>query len=184
MEIFYTASYLGKEKYQKYYDLVGRVLEGFEVEVVSTEKGNYLEILSKSEFSKFKDARTRHYEAVKKGIRYADAVVIEVSNEDFQLGHEATLAIQSRKHVLCLSLNEDFSEKIKNRFFHGAKYNEASVEGIVGDFIRKVEKESLEIRFNMFLSERQVSFLEGASAKAKVNKSEYLRMLIDKEMKI
>jgi predicted DNA binding CopG/RHH family protein len=181
MEIFYTASFYGKEMYQKYYNLVLKTLEGSGVTVVSPEKGNYLEILTKKELSKLKEPRRRHYEAIKKGILYSDAVVIEISKEDFQLGHEATLAIQNKKHVLCLSVNEDFSLKVKNKYFHGAKYNEANIEEIVSEFLQKVKGERLEHRFNMFLSDSQLVYLEEMADKEGINKSEYLRNLLDKD---
>lgn len=108
---------------------------------------------------------------------------IEISNEDFQLGHEATLAIQAKKPVLCLSVHEDFSEKINNPYFFGAKYNEYTVEEVVEEFIKRCQKRQLTERFNLFLSPNQVQFLEKSSAEKKVNKSEYLRSLIDKDQK-
>ncbi|EKE05275.1 MAG: hypothetical protein ACD_19C00372G0001 [uncultured bacterium] len=182
MEIFYTASYYGKSKYQKFYNLVLMTLENANADIISPEKGNYLEVLTKKELTSFKDPKIRHYEAIRKGILYADAVVIEVSNEDFQLGHEATLAIQNKKHVLCLSVHEDFSVKIKNRYFHGAKYNELNIEEVIVDFLKKVRGETLGNRFNMFLSNRQLAFLQEISERRGVNKSEYLRLLLDKDM--
>jgi len=107
MIIFYTASYFGKEKYQKYYDLVLNTLEEFNVTLVSTEKGNYKELLGERVRTKLKDnPKLLHYEAIKQGIRQADAVILEVSNEDFQVGHEATVAINEKKPTLTLSVNE------------------------------------------------------------------------------
>lgn len=181
MKIFYTASYYGKEKYQKYYDAVLHSIESTGVELISPEKGNYLNMLSNAEKLKIKDKKRIHYEAIRRGIQWADAVIIEISNEDFQLGHEATLAIQNKKPVLCLSIYEDFSEKIVNRYFHGAKYNEYNVRMIVGEFIRKINKELHSVRFNCFLTANQVKFLNEMSEKNNMNKSEYLRKLIDQE---
>jgi predicted protein tyrosine phosphatase len=106
--------------------------------------------------------------------------VIEISHEDFQLGHEATLAIMAKKPVLCLSIHEDFSKKIVNPYFFAAKYSESNIEEIVDNFIKRVDKESLNQRFNLFLSKRQLVNLEIASKKMGMNNSEYLRMLLDK----
>ena len=179
MKVFYTASYYGKSKYQKYYDIILKALENLKLDIVSPEKGNYKELLTKKELEAYKGAKAIHYEAIKKGILWADAVIIEISNEDFQLGHEATLAIQNKKHILALSLHEDFSEKIKNRYFHAAKYNEFNYEEILENFIYLVGGETLDQRFNMFLSTRQLTHLEKAAKEHKVNMSEYVRMLID-----
>lgn len=183
MKIFYTASYYGKEKYQKYYDLVLKSIEQNKVQLISPEKGNYLQVLDKKDLKKIKGDRKIHYEAIRKGIQWADAVIIEISNEDFQLGHEATLTIQNKKHVLCLSINEDFSQKIINPYFHGAKYNEYNAEEVVQNFIEMVKSERLEERFNLFLSSRQIDYLESAAKKRGLNKSEYIRMLIDQDRK-
>ncbi|OGG12965.1 hypothetical protein A2773_03035 [Candidatus Gottesmanbacteria bacterium RIFCSPHIGHO2_01_FULL_39_10] len=182
MKIFYTASFYYKDKYQKQYDLVLSALESMGVEVISPEKGNYKRLLSIKERGRLGGKpRLEHYAAIKKGINIADAVVIEISNEDFQLGHEATLAIQAKKHVLCLSVHEDFSEKIDNRYFHGAKYDEINIYEIVADFIEKVRGEKLSERFNCFLSLSQLEYLKKTSRVNQMTISEYLRKIIDQD---
>lgn len=183
MKVFNTGSFYGKKKYQKYYDLVLSAIEKTGGELIATEKGNYKQILSEAEKAKLPTERLIHYEAIRKGILWADAVIIEISHEDFQLGHEATLAIQAKKPVLCLSIHEDFSEKINNRYFFGAKYNEYTVEEIVEGFIKRAQKNILSERFNCFLSPAEVQYLESAAKERKMNKSEYLRGLIDKDQK-
>ncbi len=179
MRIFYTASYFGKEKYQTLYDLVRKTIESTGVELISPEIGNYLSVLEEKDY-KQKSKKKLHYEAIRRGISNSQAVVIEISHEDFQLGHEATLTIMAKKPVLCLSIHEDFSKKIVNPYFFAAKYNEYNIEEIVSNFIKRIEKESLDHRFNLFLSKRQTELLETASKKAGMNNSEYIRMLIDK----
>ena len=183
MRVFYTASFYGKRKYQKYYDLVLKAIEKTGVELISPEKGNYFKVLTEKDYKDIKSKKKLHYEAIKRGITWAQAVIIEISNEDFQLGHEATLATQAKKPVLCLSLNEDFSEKINNSFFYAAKYNEYNIEEIVDDFIKNAEKEALNQRFNLFVSPRQLTYLENAAKRSEMNMSEYLRMLVDKDQK-
>lgn len=183
MRVFYTASYYGKKKYQKYYDLVLKAIENTGVELLSPEKGNYLSILKERDFKNIKGKKRLHYEAIKRGIQWAQAVIIEVSNEDFQLGHETTLALQEKKYVLCLSAKEDFSEKIDNQYFHGAKYNEYNIEEIVDNFIKNSEKEALNERFNLFLSPRQVTYLNNMAKRSSMNMSEYVRLLIDRDQK-
>ena len=179
MKVFFTASYFGKEKYQSQYDLVRKNLEKSGIELLSPELGNYLSVLEEKDF-KQRSKKKLHYEAIRRGISTSQAVVIEISHEDFQLGHEATLAIMAKKPVLCLSIHEDFSNKIVNPYFFAAKYNEYNIEEIISNFIKRVEKESLDQRFNLFLSKRQLVNLETASKKMKMNNSEYIRMLLDK----
>lgn len=181
MKIFYTASFYGKDEYQKNYDMVLKAIQNNKAELISPEIGNYLNILSKTRLEKLKDKRKIHYEAIRKGIQWAQAVIIEISREDFQLGHEATLAIQAKKHVLALSVHEDFSKKIINPYFHGIKYNQYNIEEAVDDFIKMAREEGLNQRFNLFLSQKQLAYLTEAAAKSELNKSEYIRQLIDND---
>lgn len=180
MIIFYTASYYGKDKFQKYYDLVRQTIESFKVQLISPE--------IVSDFQKGIEEKARNlkteagflkYETVKQGIHQADAVIIEVSFQDIQLGHEATLAIMEKRPVLCLSIFEDFSKKINHEYFFGAKYDERSIKGIIQDFLAHVRDLSLSKRFNLFLSPYQVDYLEKMSKKTGMNMSEYIRRLIN-----
>ncbi len=180
MRIFYTASFYGKAKYQENYSLVLKTIKNSTTELVSPESGNYLSTLKLEDYAKIKSKKKLHYEAIRRGIIWAQAVIIEVSHEDFQLGHEATLALQLKKPVLCLSIHEDFSKKITHPLFFGAKYNEYNIEELITDFVRKFEKENLKERFNLFLSNRQLKNIESQALKLGMNNSEYLRMLIDK----
>lgn len=179
MKIFYTASYSGKARYQHFYDLVLETIQNQQVDLISPELGNYQTLLTATDHRLFPTDKLLHYQAIKRGIAWADAVIIEISEEDFQLGHEATLAVQNKKHVLCLSLHEDFSQKINNRYFHGAKYSELNIDDIVTDFINGLKKHIYNQRFNCFLSLKQLNYLDLTSSKLGLTKSEYIRKLID-----
>jgi len=179
MRIFYTASFYGKNKYQKYYDLVLETIEKTGATVISPEKGNYKRILTAK--ARMRDPKLAHYEAIRKNILQADAVIIEVSFQDLQIGYETALAIAAKKPVLCLSIYEDFSQKIDNQYFFGAKYTELDVEEVVAEFVERVGKKTLGERFNLFLSAVQEEYLEHASREKGISKSEYVRNLIDKD---
>lgn len=184
MKIFYTASYYGKEQYQKDYDLVLNTLKKHNIELVGTEVGNYISTLPEKLRLNIKDKNILHYEAIKQGITGADAVIIEVSHQDFQIGHESTLAILSKKHVLCLSIHEDFSQKIRNEYFHGARYNKYNINEVIEEFINTVKQEKLNTRFNMFLSDRQIKYLQTISLTENLNMSEYIRKLIEDDLQV
>ncbi len=181
LKIFWTASYHGKQKYQKYYDMVGRAIDAQpDSEVVATEKGNYKDILPPTIRAKLESQPDLlHYEAIRRGILWADAVIIENSHEDFQLGHEATLAMQAKKHVLCLSIHEDFSQKINNRYFHAGKYNRASIDVIIEDFLSQAKKDLLSRRFNLFLTSSQEQYVKKMGEESGQGASGYLRALIE-----
>lgn len=185
LKIFWTASYYGKDRYQKYYDLVGRALARVgECEIISPENGNYLHLVPPTLRTKLaKSPNKLHYEAIRRGILWADAVIIEISQEDFQLGHEATLAMQSKKHVLCLSIHEDFSNKINNRYFHAGKYNRTSIDEIIEDFLSQAKKDLLSRRFNLFLTSSQEQFVKKMGEESGQGASGYLRSLINNARK-
>ena len=57
MKVFYTASYYGKEKYQKYYNIVLQAIKQTGVEIISPEIGNYKEVLTPSLIKKLKSEK-------------------------------------------------------------------------------------------------------------------------------
>ncbi len=185
MKVFFTASYHGKEKYQKNYDVVRNTIKLFKVELVSPEENNYHLMLDTREQKIFSNPdllRTDkfwHYEAIRNGIHWAEAVIIEISQEDFQLGHEVSLALMEKKPVLCLSVNDDFSKKIHHDYFFAAKYSSSNIQAIIQDFFAKVRSLTLSRRFNLFLYPHQVDYLEKVAKKYGTNMSEYIRKLID-----
>lgn len=184
MKIFYTASFYGKSKYQREYDLVLKTIQKYSTDIISTELGNYLKLIDDKEKRKIKDLHKIHYEAIKKGISLADIVIMEISNPDFQLGHEATLAINNKKPVLCLSVNEDIGIKIDSKYFYGCKYSEYNIDEIIKNFIDKNSKRKLSERFNMYLSNSQLKYLEKISKDKDMNTSEYIRLLIDRDRNV
>ncbi len=181
MTIFYTVPFRGKEKYQKEYDAILSLLERTGATVISPEKGNYLNSISPNEPVSKDTPKHIHYEAIKRGILAADAVVFEISHESFQIGHEMTLAIQAKKHVLCLSLFENFERKIYSKFFHGARYSLGTVEQEIERFLHICAQEKLPNRFNFFLSNSHLQFLEKQAELYDMSISEYIRQLIDKD---
>jgi len=173
MKIFFTASFKHKATYQKNYDLVLRTLQSQKINLRSPE-------LDPSYSS---PTSPNHYQSIKLGIAWADAVIFEISHAGFQLGHEATLAIQNKKHVLCLSIHEDYSQRIHHRYFHGAKYSEMNIDEIVSDFINSLHHHQFDQRFNCFLSAKQLETLDLNATKLGLTKSDYIRQLIDSSQK-
>lgn len=189
MKVFFTTSRHG-QKYRVHYDFVRETIKQFTVELISPEEKNYHLMLTGEERRKFptyealRDNWFWHYEAIRRGIHWADAVIIEISAEDFQLGHEATLAIMEKKPVLCLSVHEDFSKKITNPYFFGGMYKKETVKGIIQDFFARVRELRHAKRFNMFLYPSQLTYLEQESKNAGMNVSEYIRKLINTDRRV
>lgn len=176
MTIFYTNSFYGKGEYQASYDLVLDAIRQTGADIISPETHNYLELLTTKEKKVFSTPEAQHYQAIKKGIQKSDAVIIEISYQDFQIGWEASLACLNKKPVLCLSLHEDFSAKIAHPYFHAAQYTEATIDNIIEDFIARTKPGLYNQRFNFFLSEKQLAQLRNQSRELNLSPSEYLRI--------
>lgn len=179
MTIFYTNSYHGKQTYQQSYDLVLDAIRQTGAEIISPETNNYLELLTTKEKKVFVTPQAQHYQAIKKGIQKADAVVIEISHQDFQIGWEASLACLNKKPLLCLSLHEDFSIKISHPYFHAAKYSPLTIDNIIEDFIQRAKPGLFSQRFNFFLSQKQLARLRAQAKQTQMTPSEYLRQVIE-----
>lgn len=179
MNVFYTCSYYGKKKYQKWYDLVRATLKEFHIELISPEEGNYQHVLDAESRSRLKSPELLHYEVIRQSIHLAEVVVIEASHEDIQLGHEITLALMEKKPVLVLSIHEDFSRKIHHDYMIGAKYTKTNLKPILQDFLAHARELTFSKRFNMFLYPSQIEYIERKGKETGMNMSEYIRHLIN-----
>ncbi len=183
MTIFFTASYLGKKKYQKLYDLVRSTLKSMSVDLISPEEGNYQAVLDPHTRELITDPQLLHYEAIRQGIHTADVIIIEASEPDFQLGHEASLAMTEKKPVLVLSTTTDYGARIHHSFFTGKLYTPQTIGPILQDFLSTARERTQPKRFNMFLYPSQIEYLTTAGKRSGMNMSEYLRHLINLDKK-
>ncbi|MDP1722243.1 MAG: ribokinase [Candidatus Gottesmanbacteria bacterium] len=141
MKIFFTSPYDGKKIYQPYIDRIVKTIESTGATVISPEKSRqYFDSFRDENLKKLGDHDRVHYEFVRQGIANADAVIIEASFENFQVGHEATLAIIYNKPVLCLSQKKDYGELIRHEAFQGERYTDRNLESLVLTFLRKVSQ--------------------------------------------
>lgn len=139
MKIFFTGSFFGQKQYGKHYDRIVRILEELGAEVIRTGSEEYKSIYTEDDLRKFSKEEL-HYRFIREGIARADAVVVEASQEDFRIGHEATLAIIYKKPVLCLSVNEDYGKLVRHEAFRGEKYTLRDLKKILTDFLHEVSK--------------------------------------------
>ncbi len=183
MKVFFTCSYSGKAKYQKYYDMVLNAIKKNNVDLISTETGTYLNELTEEQKSKLKTEKKIHYLSIKRAIFEADAVIIDNSNESFRLGMEGMLTLHLKKPLLVLSVNRNMAELVQDPNLYGAKYTQYNIQWIVDDFLKKASKKLLSVRFNMFISEEHEDYLEKQSKTYEMSKSEYIRKLLEEDMK-
>jgi hypothetical protein len=94
---------------------------------------------------------------------------------------EVSYALSLKKPTLCLSLKEDFSQRIENDYFFGQQYSLGSLKVKIQDFLAAARDMAKSERFNLFLYPHQVEYLKLESQQHGMNMSEYVRFLINQD---
>jgi len=187
MKIFLTVSKTGLKKYKNHYELVLKELEEQGTEVKATFNLTYLN--NYPELKKVKDLsilggkyKHIHDSIVRESILNSDGVVIEASYPSYRLGFETFYTVSQQKPVLVLSKTRDYSKLVDQPNFFGAKYTNFTLPDEVEKFLKHVKEYKLRTRFNLFISESHKRHLKRNAKKYGVSMSDYVRMLIDKEI--
>jgi len=148
-------------------------------------------------FEKKSPHRLNHegiYNKVTASILASDVVIVEGTVMSFSVGHQLTLGLSKNKP--CLFLVKKRSKSSKNikagvgSFLDGittplltvAEYDDANLPDILDNFFNSNSGKPI-VKFNIVLTKEIDNYLDWASFTYKVNKSEYIRNLILKEMR-
>ncbi len=120
-------------------------------------------------------------------IKKSDALVVEGSTTNFDLGRLMTLAIFQHKPLLILQEKgkEQDVELGANRLVNNKTYTlkkSADFEKKIEDFIKAVKKQRLTYRFNLMLSRDINSYLMDQATDKGISKADYIRSLIIQDM--
>lgn len=179
MKVFFACSFRGKKLYQEYFNQVIGTLKKNKVEVISKETNEYEDILGKK-ITSILTPEEMHYLFVKTGIDKSNAVIVDISRESFQLGHEATIALLYNKPVLCLSKGEISNIKVYDPRLRLESYNsKADINRIINSFLNEVRNKYLSVRLHVNLSPEHKNFLDWYGAKSGKNISQIIRDSID-----
>lgn len=131
----------------------------------------------------WKEIYQKNIEAIGK----ADAIIAEVGTKSFFVGFQVSRAIQLKKPTLVLSRSSEVDSIIGihkgEEGLHFEVYDDSSLIGIIENFLLKERNNLKDIRFNMFLSRINVSYLNWLSENTGQTKSDLIRQLIDDDMK-
>lgn len=125
-----------------------------------------------------------------KAIRKADALVADVSIPSVSVGYQIALALTQRKPVLCL-YSMDFGTKkppqvivsSDTKLLTVSSYNSTDYKEVVANFFAKQIENDL-IKFNFVISKEIERYLDWASDKSNLSKSQLLReKILDKIIK-
>lgn len=120
-------------------------------------------------------------------IKKSDALVVEGSTTNFDLGRLMTLAIFQHKPLLILQEKgkEQNVELGANRLVNNKTYTlkkSSDFEKKIEDFIKAVKKQRLTYRFNLMLSRDINSYLLDQATDKGISKADYIRSLIIQDM--
>lgn len=181
MNIYFTASIVGKKDYLKNYTAI---IHAFTSQGHSVQAEHILEVTEPEIHMKTREERLKFHHKLENWIQSADFMVVESSFPSISVGYEISLALQYRKPVLLLySIGDPPSlfahhedEKVVCE-----KYTFNTITTITSDFLRFVQGEA-DTRFTFFISSKQAGYLAKQAKTLRMPKSVYLRSLIDKDM--
>ncbi len=181
MNVYFTASIVGKKQYLHDYLHIIALLKERKCDVISDHIINATEESIRIET---KEERLKFHNQLEKWIRMADFLVAETSFPSISVGYEISLALQHGKPVLILYNNGDPPSLFayhKDEQLVCEKYTKDSVAAIIEDFINFAQG-SADTRFTFFITPNIASYLEKVARNEKLPKSVYLRKLIEADM--
>lgn len=132
------------------------------------------------------EAHEDHASQLTKEIKKADALVVEATQSNFNLGRLITLALQQHKPVLMLQKEINSTPIVigSSRLVNVKSYKNSSedLDDVLKDFFKVAKKQRLTYRFNLMLSRDIDIYLNDKSHEFGISKADYIRELISKDM--
>lgn len=178
MNVYFTASVVGKKQYLPYYV---KIIKFLEAKHYAVQASHILDVSENDIQIKTRQERLKFHRNLETWIQHCDFMVVESSFPSISVGYEISLALRYRKPVLILYSAGDppslfaahSDEKIVCE-----KYTLDTVSEIIDQFITFV-RGAADTRFTFFITPQIAAYLEKISQKEKMPKSVYLRKLIE-----
>lgn len=124
-----------------------------------------------------------------KEIKKADALVVEATESNFELGRFITLALQQHKPVLMLQNENKIVPLLlgSSRLVSLETYkdeNKKEMTNILASFFKTVAKQRLLYRFNFMMSREMDAFVRDKAKENGMSKADYIRTLIMTDMEL
>lgn len=188
MKVHFTCSTNEFEKYFEFYKLIRRTIKtkGHTL----TRDWLYEELEHRKKGIK-KYSNDVYYKTLQ-AILDADVVIIEGTAPSFHIGHQITIALQKNKPVLFLSLKLEkgkwpivgsFRKKEDRPILYVKKYTKRSLKTILERFFQEYKRGPM-TRFNLILEHDIENYLIWASLTYKKSKSDIIRDLLRKHMRL
>jgi hypothetical protein len=182
MKVYFSGALYTQGDFQPRYKKIVKCLVDNGLEV--------MEDTTVTPFSKFQEMSESeildNYKNVRKWVEKCDFAVFEASfPSTLSIGHEISLALGKGKPVIVMYLEERspmFLLGYKNDMIIWVKYKDADIAQSLTKALEGI-KGKVSVRFNFFLPRSLVAYLDWVGKDTGTNKSEYIRMLIEKEVK-
>jgi|GEM_PF-3204270 len=126
-----------------------------------------------------------HQEQTEREVGKADICVFEVSSRSLSVGFLASMALSKGKIVILLSKSEkllSLFRSVNSRAMIAVSYNEENLDKVLEGALSRGAR-LVNMRFNFFLPKNLLAQLDWAAMNLGVNRSGYIRGLIEKDMK-
>jgi len=138
-------------------------------------------------FSEEMKDKTTHIAQITRQIKKSDAIVVESSTTNFDLGRLLALAIFQHKPILILQQKgkERAIELGNNRLVNTKTYKPEKTDELekkLKDFMKTVQQQRLTYRFNLMLSRDINLYLSEKAQASAISKADYIRSLIVSDM--
>jgi len=185
MKIYFNASIAGRKEYLKEFKLITNFLLSLNHKVYSTH------VFNREVKEVNAQTRTQHeadYQKARNEIQNSDVMIVEGTYPSIGVGHMITVAIELHKSVLILYQNEPHGLLIgdPSRLLFLKKYspkNVAELKKTILNFLENSKKRLLNKRFNLMIDETEENYLDWISKKRNVSRADYIRQLIDFDLK-
>ena len=182
MKVYFSGALYTQGDFQPRYKKIVKCLVDSGVEV--------MEDTTATPFPKFQEKSeteiVNNYKNVGKWIEKCDFAVFEASfPSTLSIGHEISLALGKGKPVIVMYLEErspKFLLGYKNDMIIWVKYKDTDIAQSLTKALDEV-RGKVNVRFNLFIPSSLMAYLDWVAKDMRVNKSEYIRALIEKEVK-
>lgn len=185
MKVYFNASLTGKLHYYAEYRKIISLAQ---------QLGHtlYADHVMKRDFGSVnKQKLTQHqrdFQKAREAIKEIDVVITEATYPSVGIGYLVGLALEMYKPVLILYLNSPHGLLLgdPNRLLTLKKYDlrdEKKLKKFIKSFIDKSQNKILKYKFNLMLSKNHTDLLEFTARKERMSKAQFIRNLIDKEIK-
>ena len=124
------------------------------------------------------------HQEVANSILACDLAIFECTESSFSIGYQIALALEKRKPILILSLenaerdlNDTFISGIATDIVSFRKYNKDTLNGILEEFFIENERGGEKFKFNFYLDKNLENYLDWASYYYKKSKADILYLI-------